>query len=187
MGAMIAEANPIPEITPIVLIVMPELDELATMSSVLRDVGYIHKHCTSSVLEASEVLARKSIAIVLANYEDTTWTKLLRAARIKSPEPKLILGLRSSQLLSPDCDMVLKAGVHNVLGRPYRASEVRQALGFAWQAWVRDSALATSTSDLTQQLDLSGVSNVRQLPRPVQRLGRADSERPLVSVRRGIA
>src|ERR1051326_1222630 len=68
------------------------------------------------------------------------WKKIVHDFRQLVPAPRVIVTYRFSETAS--VDETLSGGAYHVLVKPFRRSEVFQALGFAWRHWEQEQEKA---------------------------------------------
>jgi hypothetical protein len=132
------------EVVPVVLTLLRQEDDSTTASGALQDLGLDRQISAHTVAQASELLRREPVAVVLTDYLNGAWTELLRVGQALHPKPKIIVGLSFSQIYRGECGAVVELGAHNVLGSPYQAAEVRQVVWWAVEAWLRESRERTA-------------------------------------------
>jgi CheY-like chemotaxis protein len=119
--------------TPLVLAALPDKGDLDSLCALARSLGYTRVRTVRDSAEACEVLRRERVSIVIAPRLEGEWMKLRDAACERKPAPKLIVCLNFSRFGRDEADAEIELGASDVLAKPFRAEEVRQALGFASQ------------------------------------------------------
>ena len=117
------------------LVAMPGFSEAfsTTLALVAQEFGW--PVATVSGPEEASALAhsrRVAAVFVLRDSSGSSWSEALGQLRIISPEARLIPCCGFSDPV--DCDQLRDAGAFHSLWLPLKENELRQCLGFIWQA-----------------------------------------------------